>query len=99
MPGLRADRCIRFQADGDDERYCATDLYRDLGHDTDLTDAQKTALQHAFSALPNIGLVTSQSGNSWYVSPIRSVVSLGTEVLSGLGDNDLITIIQLLNKH
>ena len=63
-----------------------------------LTAAEKTALTHLFTALPNIGLVTTDVGGKWYVSPIRTFADLVPSVLSGLTDNDLLTLIKLAQR-
>ena len=92
--------CLNIDANNDSKRYCAGDAL-DLLSNTKiaLTSDEKQALTDLFKSLPNIGVVTTQSGGKWFVSPIRTYADLGTAILTGLGDNDLLILIKLANKH
>jgi hypothetical protein len=92
--------CVNVEADGDSDQYCATDAFDEFAdNDVVLTSTEKTALTNLFKALPNIGVIATESGGKWFISPLRTYTDLGTAVLSGLGGNDLITLIKLVNKE
>jgi hypothetical protein len=95
--GIDGD-CVTVAADNHSQQFCSAKLFDEFAGGSRLTSADKAALSDLFKALPNIGIVTTEVGGKWYVSPIRSFADIGTDVLSGLADNDLITLIQLANQ-
>ena len=80
-------------------RMCALQALDRYGSSLHLTAAQRSALGDLFAAIPKIGVVSTESGGQWYISPIRTYSNLDTTVLSNLKADDLLTLIKLARHH
>ncbi|MGI8880136.1 MAG: hypothetical protein ACR2KJ_06415 [Jatrophihabitans sp.] len=90
--------CVSYTSPDNSGKFCAADALKSIGRDSDISADQKAALQRLFTALPKIGIVATQSGGKWYVSPLRSYGDLLLGVLGNLQDNDLLTLLSLIDN-
>jgi hypothetical protein len=94
---------VTDQGTGDQRRLCASDFlnqqaYSDLAN---LPPEVATALQHLTSGVLSNGpgLVSTEVGGKWYVSPVRSVGALLVAMVSGLQPADIKALVQLGGGH
>jgi hypothetical protein len=85
---------------GQHQRFCASDLTRQLrdGSDsTDLPPALFKVVNDMITGLLNngVGIVASQVNGQWYVSPGRTVTQLALDVYGTLTPGDIAAVLRL----
>ena len=87
---------VSDQASGEQRTLCAGDFANEMQSDLDgLPPAVGTALQHLTSGVltSGAGLVSTETGGKWYVSPVRSAGALLVAMVSGLQPADIRALI------
>jgi hypothetical protein len=54
------------------------------------------ALTHLLGGATAPGIVTTQSGGSWYVNPVRTIFEASTTILGRLQGNDVTALISII---
>lgn len=68
------------------------------GSGADVPDQAKDIIKREFKQLLNVGLVMTESGGKWYVSPLRSYIGIFVTLLQGLQPADVDYLISLAKK-
>ena len=96
-----AGGCYELTVDAMHRRMCTPELVSaltaqldKLGPGASVTPEQRQALTDLVGGLANVGVVTTQSGGTWYVNPVRSYLELSTSVLSALKGSDLLVLVR-----
>jgi hypothetical protein len=92
---------VTDQGTGDQRTLCAGDFVNQQGELASLPPDAATALQHLTSGVlaNGPGLVSTQVGGRWYVSPVRSVGALLVAMVSGLQPADITALAELGDGH
>ena len=99
--------CADVTVSGHSQSFCADNVpdliaggigrFRKAG--AQLTGAQRTAVEHLFTALLGVGVDTTQVNGQWFVNPARTVLDLSGSVLSGLQGDDLLQLVSYFTGH
>ena len=93
--------CAKIDDDGEQQELCGKDLAEmiadlaELGGNS-LTDEQLGAIERATVGYLHSGVVTTQVGGRWYVSPARTLGDITTGFLRGLQPGDLEILIDMV---
>jgi hypothetical protein len=94
--------CLDITADGDHQQFCADQITKKLNagpfHDKPLTAEESAALGRLAHGVANLGVELSSSGGQWYVNAIRSYLDMNNALLEPLHDNDLLVLLNLLER-
>jgi hypothetical protein len=90
--------CVRYIDPHRTQTFCAKDALREWASRRSLTTDEQGAIDRLFAGLLKVGLVTTQSGGRWYLSPVRSYGDASVTVLEGLHSGDVITLLKLLGS-
>jgi hypothetical protein len=95
---LRRDGdCYSYQADEESDKFCADEVAKLLSG-KNLSNEATAALVHLASGLlKNTGIVSTNVGGKWYVSPLRSFTDIEVTVLKSLTADDVYALLKLAN--
>jgi len=87
--------CYQVEAEGKQERLCASEVAKEMG-DSKMSADAKRAMEHLASGLlRNSGVVTTEVDGKHYISPLRTVTDLGLTVVKSLEPDDVLALIEL----
>ncbi|HKN95855.1 MAG TPA: hypothetical protein VJX10_01965, partial [Pseudonocardiaceae bacterium] len=93
---------VRGSEPGQDARFCASDVTRELGDEAGLLPPELlNVVQDMVSGLVHngVGIVATQVDGQWYVSPGRTVSQLVLDLYGSITPQDLGALLQLGNPH
>jgi hypothetical protein len=102
---IQSGGCYAMRAGGQTQRFCAADLTKQLRDDPEVSSllqpALVTLIQDMFTGLLNngVGLVASEAGGQWYVSPGRTISQLALDLYGTISPQDFAAVVQLAQKH
>jgi hypothetical protein len=102
---IQSNGCYVMRAQGETQRFCASDLTKELRGNPEISGVLQPALlklvQDMFSGLMNtgVGLVASEVGGQWYVSPGRTISQLAVDVYGTISPQDFAAVVQLAQPH
>ncbi|HVW40174.1 MAG TPA: flagellar basal body protein FliL [Amycolatopsis sp.] len=93
--------CYEATGEGRTQRMCADQVADQLESEVDdsLPSSVKGVLQHLAGGMMSqgIGVITTEAGGKYYVSPLRTLVEQGMTVLRALQPGDITTLIKAVN--
>jgi hypothetical protein len=102
---IESGGCYSMRAGGESQRFCASDLTKELQSDPALSAVMQPALvklvQDMLTGLMNngVGLVASQVDGQWYVSPGRTITQLALDLYGTITPQDFAAVLKLAQQH
>ena len=97
-----AGDCVEVTYDGDYNKYCADELIKKLNagplRDKPLTPDESAALGRLARGAADSSVDATESNGQWYVAALRSYLDGVNKIVEPLQNNDLITLLKLLNR-
>jgi hypothetical protein len=88
--------CYSYEAEGDSDKFCANELAQQLNGKKLSADAKNALVHLASGMLKNTGVVTTNVGGKWYVSPLRSFTDIELTVLKSLDSKDVYALLKMI---